>query len=588
MRHSLILSVVLLGTLLFSLNSCDKSDTNSSDDGFRSKYTNTTISGIVYDENHWPVQGATITAHGHTQTTDANGVFTFPKISVPIYRCYVVVNYNDQYFEIMRSSKPVEHGVTRLDAHLLSKAMGNSFYFNAGSNYTANLSDGSTISFYSSTQFVDETGNPYNGGVSLYTYVLDASANGYSRYAPAGDQVGLDQNTETYLDAYTGTMVEIRGDNGEKLQLASGTTPVDIAQQIPAALVGGSPTTVPLYYASSSSGYNKRDGGAVKNGGTYETAVGHFSYWSTQVETYGYGNLKCRVIDASGNIIQGVRVQVGKAYGITGEDGTFDLRVPAGINFNVAILPLDFHTFSVTSAQSSMANDEYRFVELQLPADLDYLQGRLVDCNNNPVEGQVTLSWSNNVSTVYTQNGSFRLPTIYSGFSYYLTIHTAEKDTSFSVELSTGSTNIGNVELCDEMEFEYQNIINIHLMSGELITLSKFYNSYTAYLITDTVSGESRISGYADGVDGNFSFEVLGSGTGTYTIDMDMLDAINNFTLYTMNFGYITITHGTIEITRFDEVGGMVEATIHGVTSNEETIDATIKLKRTVDYHTGN
>ena len=109
--------VLLISTIGFM--SCDKNSTDTTDDGFVSAYVSTTVTGIVFDENHVPVEGAKIIAHGHVRYSDPNGVFVFQNISVQKHRCFVTVEQSNN-FSIMRSRRPITNGVTRLDVHLIS------------------------------------------------------------------------------------------------------------------------------------------------------------------------------------------------------------------------------------------------------------------------------------------------------------------------------------------------------------------------------------------------------------------------------------------------------------------------------------
>ncbi|HAX48474.1 MAG TPA: hypothetical protein DCX92_05765, partial [Bacteroidetes bacterium] len=88
-----ILKIVLLANLLIILIAAigcseDGSITpnNPNNNGGN---TTTTISGIVVNENNEPISGVTVTAHGQTKTSGANGEFMFTDITVPANRLFV-------------------------------------------------------------------------------------------------------------------------------------------------------------------------------------------------------------------------------------------------------------------------------------------------------------------------------------------------------------------------------------------------------------------------------------------------------------------------------------------------------------------
>lgn len=563
MKRGILIQALVLLISTIGIVSCDKSSTDFTDDGFISAYVSTTVTGIVFDEDHVPVEGAKIMAHGHVRYSDPNGVFIFQNISVQKHRCFVTVEQNNN-FSIMRSRRPITNGVTRLDVHLISHdgAIAQTDAFTAGNAYTINLSDGSSIDFSAGSNFVNEHGSPYTGTVTVRTAVLDATDESYSRRVPGGDQTGMDNYEEQFLDAHTGVMVELVGDNGKPVQLAQGSTAA-IASQIPAALQGGAPGNIPVYYASSANGYSNREGSANENNNEYEMTVGHFSYWSTQVASPDFGIIKCRVIDASGNVLTGVRVQVGNAYGITGNNGAFEMRVPAGKGMMVAVRPLDFYGLSVTSPQAAWTNGEIRMVELQLP-NLDHVVGSLVDCNNNPVEALVTLRWNNNVSKTISENGSFDLPTLSGAVTYNLFIKSALKDTMITITVNTGVTDLGQISLCDANLPDVYNYVQVNQGDTLLLDYSSFYTTYDGHIYVDSITGEvSQTYIEASGLDGDFYCYLSHvSSTGIFEIgDIAScgFNSLNPANSYQLDSGTVTITH-------FGNVGGFIRGVIDGVT----------------------
>ncbi len=572
MKHASKFSIISVLLLVLGLASCNNSG-DGEDENFVSSYARTTISGVIFDENHNPKSNVEVKAYGQSFTTGSDGVFLFTNLFVPKNKCYVVVEA-DGYFSCMRSRKPNLNAITRMDVHLVSLQEGEFFSFSSGTNYTANLSDGSSITFASSTAFVDKNGAPYTGTVNIHAKVLDASSPLYSRYAFGGDQIGLDNNEEQFLDTYTGMLVEISQPDGSYVQLAEGTTPAEVVQIIPPVfLTKSAPNSIPVYHASLTSGYNKRRGGGTKHGGGYVLSVGHFSYWSTQEQSPQYGTLKCRVIDAGGNTISGARVQVGKTYGITDDYGTFEIAVPAGLPMDIAILPEDFYGISVVSPQSAWSDREERFVELKTPTVLNRVQGQLVDCDDNPIAGQVSLVWSSNVSSIYTLSGSFDLPiNAYPGETYQLNVNTETIDTTLVLTMGNESENLGNIKLCEEYIPEpivSKSSIRIQDNHENIIEEYNNFSTETGRLYIDAINSyewtEIHISGH--GADLSFSIGDC-SGIGSYSADvLGTFNSVEIMDLY-------------VNITEYGSVGGKIKGTAQGVIFNTSN---TIRVNFEVD-----
>lgn len=574
------LSIVLLAIVF---TSCNKNSDDQTDN-FSSNYISTTLTGIVFDENHIPLAGAMVQAHNHIKYTDPNGLFVFKDLVVPKSRCYVAIQM-DHYFSVMRSKQPIKNGTTRLDAHLIDHSGPNSQLdvFTTGTEYTVNLPDGSSIHFPTGTGFESTFRSTYNGNVNIRTSVLNATNEDYSRRSPSGDQSGIDDGEAVYLDTRTGFMVELSDDNGHPLNLAANYT-ANISAQIPAALLGSAPQTIPVYYAASGGPNTSREGEAEKNGSTYEHSVGHFSFWSTQLASPDFGNLTCRVIDASGQTLTGVRVQVGNAYGITDENGQFSLKVPALTDLEIAVRPLDFYGFSVTANTLEINNGEDVFVELQLPNDLDRVLGTLKGCNLEGLEGMIALRWGSTISSFYTKNGTFDLPFKANSGPYQLYFTSETLDTNFTIELNTGINNLEDVSICATDLPEFINTIRIDSAgTGTILNYSNFYQSTEAYYIDESSVGSSspHTTINIKGLDG----QIL--------INVDIVNSIGNVPLnsnnnctFTTQDGYIyhpEMESGSISILQYGAVGEMIKGSVDGITSENDIIHIEFKVLRAED-----
>jgi hypothetical protein len=562
MKRIRILFLVIILAIISSVSivSCDKSGDTEND--FVSYYVNTTIFGTVFDENHLALENSKVTAYGRVRYTDENGVFVFENIPVPKSRCFVVVE-SDNYFKIMRSKAPNKNGVTRMDAELIPLTNNQSFI--SGNAYTANLAgESSIIDFPATANFVDQYGNPYSGTVNIHAVSIDPTSSDYSRQAPAGDQMGMDNGIPQVLITEAGMLIELTDDNGNPLNLEEGST-ANLAIEIP----GGAGTSpIDLYYASANNANNNREGTATESGGRHESVIGHFSYWSTQLASPEFGTLNCRVVDNLGNAVPNTRVKVGQAYNITNSDGIFQMKVPAGINIEMRVMAQDFYGISSNIVNQTWNVGETQYVELTINDDVEFVKGTLVDCNNNPVNGLVSLSWSNGmaVSNTVTESGMFKLPTN-SGFGpYVLQIKSTYKDTLISIELDTlvSITDLGNVSLCDFAPSLY-NYIQLNEGDTVLRDYTNFYSTFDGYLYQDSLTGDPIETNIEfSGIDGSFTLYLSSVGSvGTYNIE----DFSSQPSFVRTNPSWtFPIETGTVTITRYDPVGGIIKGVLDGAT----------------------
>ncbi len=562
------------------MSSCDKLDTKTAD-SYISNYVKTTITGVVYDESHNLLQDVEVTAYGRVKKTDMNGVFVFEDLMVPKSKCFIVVK-KDNYFAVMRSRTPIINDVTRLDAHLISYngVVAETHIFSTGAASLVALSDGSSIDFTGSS-FIDKYGNAYNGQITLRTAVLDASGEDYSRRVPGGDQSGVDNGEEMFLDTRTGIMIELTDGSGNALNLASSSTAL-MKALIPPALQGTSPGNIPMYYASTSSPNNNRDGDADENNNEYEMTLGHFSFWSTQIANPDFGIINCRVIDANNIPLVGVRVQVGNAYGITGNNGAFRMKVPTGMAMDVAVRSADFFGFSALSNESAWSNGESRFVELQLP-NLDHAKGIIVDCEGNPLAANVSLAWSAYVSNTFTNNGIFDLP-FSVGSNYQLHVITASVDTFMSVNLQSGVNNLGDISICSEPFVpSVMNTVRVDSAgTGVIFNYSSFYSSEDGHLYRDPVSLDpTKTFISVSGNDGDFQLDLMGVySVGTYDINSDGLSCY--FMSNSPSNSY-QIESGTVTITQYGNVDGIIKGSVIGTTTYNDDVTINFEVHRSAD-----
>jgi hypothetical protein len=298
---------------------------------------NTTIAGTIVDEIGMPISGAQVSVGTTVQFTDNKGNFIFDNINTNKERTYVKVS-KPGFFDGSRIVNPFENQLTKVSVMLQSNAYDGVISGTTGGSVS--LTSGAKVELPANGVVVQSTGMAYTGNVNVSMAYLDASSYRIGSLAP-GDMMAIDGNGDSkVLTSYGMLNVELTGDAGEKLQVASGS---QATITIPSA-ISGAPTSMPLWYFDIVEGIWKEDGSATLQGNNYVGNVSHFTTWNVDfpevpVEISGY------ILDCNGNpfsgIDFGIRRQSNGAYigfGYTDSAGMYHGDIPSGIGLVLNIL----------------------------------------------------------------------------------------------------------------------------------------------------------------------------------------------------------------------------------------------------------
>ncbi len=393
-------------------NGCRKLETpNGPTDG---QPVTTTIVGQVTDESGASVSGVTVTTAGSTAITDANGLFSFHNVSVPSSRAFVIAQKGG-YFDGARAGIPTANGVTYLPVRLATKvAVG-----------TVNAASGGTVTFSTGAKLilapggvVNASGSPVSGPVTIYAKHLDPGNQNFSTLFPGDMMAQNADGSRTGLWSYGVMAAELRGPNNELLQPAPGS-PATISVPITAGQQSVAPSSVPLWYFDETLGLWKEEGSATKTGTTYSGTVQHFTFWNYDMRCdYGIvtGRIVCNDVPIPGVKVNfGAYVEGGQPNVITDGGGNFSVRVPAHMPTQVVmqVLASENNGIYYTSTPipiDAPANGTLNLGDIGLNSPCpSYMQGSLVDCNNQQTAGMVIASFNGGVNYVYSTDGQFKL-----------------------------------------------------------------------------------------------------------------------------------------------------------------------------------
>ncbi len=568
-------AVVIIG-ITITFFSCKK-DTNNSSTLASSGVVGTTISGIVFNTGHIPLSGVEVSVGNYVKTTGTDGAFLFENIPVSNDR-FKVEFIKNGYFETYRSGKAEINGVTKVEVSLVEISVSEPTTYSM--NYSQNTGGvlfgavDTILVFPPNLYYVKEDGTLYYGDIYVCVKYVDASQPEYSKVVAGGDQFGRVGTSNYYLNSFSGIMVALFDDNGEKLDLASNNT--EFAQvhiKIPNSMLANAPDSIDSWYNGGDLAYATNSGTGRKTGGKYTSAVGHFSLWSMQTKFSEFGTITGRITDCNGDPANGVRVQVGQSYAITNNDGIYSRVVAAGIdNIEIQVLAEDyFGNASAPIIENALTNGETRAdIDIQL-ACVGTITGRLVNCTGNPVPGQVVVSDGVNVSKTYTENGSFELKFDQNSTNYTIRVKGYNYSTSEIVNGATFPYNAGDITLCPPVAPPVGS--NNVTING--VSYSDFTTAYGEYY-------GSTMDLFADGNDGYFSFGIE-SCTGTGTYPLTLMKSINSHGSVTIDTVSYTIVSGSVVITTFDDVGGRIIGNFSGNADTGESISGEFNMRRNPD-----
>ncbi|MFM2213055.1 MAG: hypothetical protein RL427_318 [Bacteroidota bacterium] len=424
MKKILLLAGVVFLSLQFS--SCNPNDGYSGlghtadyefAQNFGAKITRDFVGQIVDGANQ-PIQNVTVAIGTTTTQTDANGVFIINGASVRARFAYITAK-KVGYIDGSRTMVPTD-GKNHVKIMMLENAP----------QQTIQSGVASEVSIYSGTKvafdgaFKDETGADYTGAVAVALFHLTPSEPSLEYLMPGMLFAQTAENKQASLSTFGMLNVELRGADGQKLNLADGHT-AEITMRIDDDQLATAPESIPLWHFDVTTGYWKEDGLATKVGNYYVGTVSHFSWWNcdmpnssilltfTFVNSDGQplSNLGINMINASGYHASGSTDNNGQLSGILPANQAFTVNVyspfyscDSGIIYTTTVGPYTADTIIPNIVVPSSVNVESTTVT-----------GTLLKCDNtNVTNGYVLLTSNAGVNAIATvTNGSFSFNELY-------------------------------------------------------------------------------------------------------------------------------------------------------------------------------
>ena len=458
-----------IGLFLAALTmvSCNPNDGTSglntnNDTAFAQNFGNTTnrdFIGQIVDKDNNPIQGATVTIGSTTAQTDVNGVFIINHALVHEKFAYVTAT-KIGYLDGSRSLIPTA-GRNNVKIMLLSNAPTATVPSDVDSEVA--LDNGTKVSFDGA--FQDESGAAYTGTVSVTLFHLLPSNANLDALMPGMLYAQTATNQQAVLQTFGMINVELRGDAGQKLNLAEGHT-AEITMKIDDTQLATAPTSIPLWHFDAAKGYWKEDGVATKIGNNYVGEVSHFSWWNCDVP-FPSVTLSLKVVDANNNPIPNVTVGLqyngnysamdytdnnGQVSGLIPKDVTLTLNIYAPFytcNSDNVIYTSIIGPFTESTILPNITIDNTSMMLSTM------VSGTLLDCNgNNVTNGYVMLSNGLHYTISSVNNGSFNFAELYcpnnNGFTLYgVDFDENQSTNALSFVFTPTTTNLQGIATCN-------------------------------------------------------------------------------------------------------------------------------------------
>jgi hypothetical protein len=570
---------LLLVALVFCLFSCNKDDSPSNPQNqdqdpdptaFAQNFGNEiskTFLGTVLDINNNPIENVTISIGSSVAMTDVNGVFIINNATVNERFGYIKAQKSG-FIHASRAVVPTS-GTNKIRITMLPEIVAGST--SSGTQETISLQNGASVALEG--DYIKPDGSAYSGSVNVILHHLDPADENMPDQMPGMLYAANAQNEARMLQTFGMLAVELRGDNGEDLNLAEGSS-AEITVPLDPSLMTNAPSSIPLWYFDEVNGYWIEDGQATLVGNSYVGTVSHFSFWNCDVPAE-YVDFCVTVNDTSGNALANITISLtsinyGTSYGSTNENGEVCGLVPNNETLEIKAYSYDvcgnspiytdtIGPFTVDSNISITVSDDPDLIS-------ETIVGVFNDCDGNPVsDGYVSLRYNNQYFTEIVTNGDFEVNLIrcntYDTFRIkaYDYVNIQETD-SLNYTFTSPLTNLGSIQSCNTIE----EFITYQLGDNPAIT----YN----FNLQGGVDGNYLyIPYYSDDQEFYFNFFIDDfNGAGSYTSSyLNFFDENNDST--TLESAFI----GTSNVTYFGLVDDYIDVNFTGVISDIDSTDET-------------
>jgi enamine deaminase RidA (YjgF/YER057c/UK114 family) len=544
---------------------------------------NASVSGFITNETGSPVEGAIVKKGTSMTATDAYGYFRLEGIDFAKSAGFVQVT-KEGYFTGTRTFLPTAGKETFIRLQLVPKIIAGTVSSSTGGAVTT--ADGASVTLPANAVVVVSSNAPYTGNVNIAIHWYNPADMDVTQLTMPGDLRGIDSDGFlNVLTTYGMLNVELIGDGGELLQMASGMN-ASLNFPIPASLQSIAPSSIPLWYFNETNGLWKEDGTANKNGSSYQGDVSHFTPWNCD-QPMPSVDFRIQIINDSLQPMASVAVSFtvngqtnATAVIYTNQDGIAHTTLPGNTALKLKLSSAcnsSLYTKNINTVTTAIDLGSVKVDALQYGGGF---KGTVNKCGGLPVtNGYVIISSAAYSQAVEIVNGYFNSGAVPVCPNSNASVIAFDRETAIqsavqNVTVLTGTNDLGIIEACGAPTSE-SITFSVDGVPGSLLTpFHLFVGNF------DFANNMTNINGF-DQVNSTTSFDLNFSGidgtTGVHTITGG--NVIINGITYHGSFPNLSITnYGLIG----EFISGSFSANVTDDGGNPHTIDnCTFNVYRT-------
>ena len=368
----------------------------------------TTVSGLVLDEQGFPIQDAKVTVgaiYSSSTVTDQNGYFKFTGFATK--ENGVIKIEKEQFFTSYVNISTNAKDTSRVK--VLLRNLGSGTQIRGIEGGKVEVKNFGSVEFEPES-FLDSEGKIYKGQVKVFFRGIDPFDQNLAKYIPA-EMLSINANQDVQrLQSYGMVDVIIKAENDQELTLQK---QAKLEIQVPQQQINSAPSSMPLWYLNDSSGFWVEEGRAILEGNKYIGYVNHFTPWNCDTIVNSFiveGNIHVGTYHPEVELIYEDEVFGTKSILYPNTSGYFSYRIQSGgygklkiINdCDEIILQKEIPTVNARLNLGVLNLDEKYFSKIS---------GTIVDCGFEPIKkGYVMIKLNDNAIPIFIsgdQNGKF-------------------------------------------------------------------------------------------------------------------------------------------------------------------------------------
>ncbi len=396
-------ALLLCAPILFVLlntGGCKSTSTNPSDPNA----VTTTVSGVVVDESGMTVSDAEVRLQNSLTHTNQSGSFEFQNIAVSADHAVVTIQ-KANYFSAVRSFTPEVNGVSQIRVGLMSAAAQGKFDGSSGA--TIYDESGSASVTFPPSALALASGGAYNGQVYYSVHFLNPEAFNFFDFCSGDLRAKNKSGALIDIQSFGILRIDLRDAAGNLLVLRDGKR-ASLTIPISTEYRSVAPDTIAMSHYDAQLSIWVEEGVANNVGQTFVGQVSQVSDWNFDYPV-SLGNIEIEISCTSATV-PNVWVNVGQNIGYSNAAGIVKSRIP--VSFPIPVMVRPENNNGLVSAQViSVVHSATDVEHLSLPIFEcpSFIQGTIVDCAGNPIDGRVVIDYENGTSDYhYVKGGNFR------------------------------------------------------------------------------------------------------------------------------------------------------------------------------------